>query len=296
MRAVSDVCVSRYNERERICVKIKNWASCIPEELRKNPYTSPVIFEKAPHSLRLFASPFITGARASLGPGATGGLIEGRMQAAPGSPTRQPAEDEEEDRPAKRQRVDGLDGLLDRSSPPLPAPTIATALTSTYAPSPMQFMQSAQTPAPTLANPGATVYASTSLEMASQACPSPSLVPESYPGLTTMPSVPILPAMAQSPYASPYQRSPAGYVSQGLLQGSGGASPHHIDASRVGTPQLGVPGPSQMQISASQGRQSSQASSNRGLATQMGGRERMLLLNEVEELGQPLRKSIAVLF
>ncbi|THH06660.1 hypothetical protein EW145_g3937 [Phellinidium pouzarii] len=31
------VCDSRYNDRERVFVRIKNWASCVPEEVRKKP-------------------------------------------------------------------------------------------------------------------------------------------------------------------------------------------------------------------------------------------------------------------
>ncbi len=99
-----DVCVSRYNERERQCVKIKNWNSCIPEELRKSNFNPPVPFEQAPHSLRLLASPFITGGPNSLGPGATGGIIDGIMQRSP--PRTGPEDDDDEERPSKRQRKD----------------------------------------------------------------------------------------------------------------------------------------------------------------------------------------------
>jgi hypothetical protein len=111
----ADVCVSRYNERERQCVKIKNWNSCIPEELRKSSSNPPVAFDQAPHSLRLLASPFITGAPNSLGPGATGGIIDGVMQKSPARST--PEDEDDEERPTKRQRKD-----RGGTSTPVPVP------------------------------------------------------------------------------------------------------------------------------------------------------------------------------
>lgn len=64
---------SRYNEKDRASIKIKNWSACIPEELRKSNFMATVPFDKAPHALRLHPSPFkqgvMPGAR-----GVTGGI------------------------------------------------------------------------------------------------------------------------------------------------------------------------------------------------------------------------------
>ncbi|KAJ9098712.1 hypothetical protein QFC21_004360 [Naganishia friedmannii] len=61
----TDVCVARYNEKEHLTVRIKNWNSCIPEpalqELRKSDFMQVSTFDKAPHTLRLYKSPFLTG-------------------------------------------------------------------------------------------------------------------------------------------------------------------------------------------------------------------------------------------
>lgn len=55
------VCDSRYNDRERIFVKIKNWNSCVPEEVRKSTEFMPIYpFEKSVLPRR-FPSPFLTG-------------------------------------------------------------------------------------------------------------------------------------------------------------------------------------------------------------------------------------------
>ncbi|KAH9836628.1 uncharacterized protein C8Q71DRAFT_758865 [Rhodofomes roseus] len=55
------VCDSRYNDRERIFVKIKNWNSCVPEEVRKSTEFMPIYpFEKSVFPRR-FSSPFLTG-------------------------------------------------------------------------------------------------------------------------------------------------------------------------------------------------------------------------------------------
>ncbi|KAG7090566.1 hypothetical protein E1B28_009674 [Marasmius oreades] len=68
------VCDSRYNDRDRIFVRIKNWNSCIPEEVRKSDEFMPIYpFERAVYPSRL-ASPFLTTGKKKLkGPG---GLLE----------------------------------------------------------------------------------------------------------------------------------------------------------------------------------------------------------------------------
>ncbi|KAK7019739.1 hypothetical protein VNI00_017979 [Paramarasmius palmivorus] len=67
------VCDSRYNDRDRIFVRIKNWNSCIPEEVRKSEEFMPIYpFERTVYPSRL-ASPFLTMGKLLKGPG---GLVE----------------------------------------------------------------------------------------------------------------------------------------------------------------------------------------------------------------------------
>ncbi|KAG9310450.1 hypothetical protein JVU11DRAFT_9591 [Chiua virens] len=69
------VCHSRYNERERVFVKIKNWASCIPEEVRKKDDFMPIhAFERLVYPPK-FPSPFV-GASPVKGPGGIGEPLE----------------------------------------------------------------------------------------------------------------------------------------------------------------------------------------------------------------------------
>ena len=66
------VCDSRYNDRERAFVKIKNWNSCIPEEVRKKEEFMPIYpFERAVMPRRV-PSPFLTNPRLQ----APGGLVD----------------------------------------------------------------------------------------------------------------------------------------------------------------------------------------------------------------------------
>ena len=54
------VCDNRYHERDHLIVRIKNWNSCIPDEVRKNPDFMPIYpFERIVFPRRV-ASPFIT--------------------------------------------------------------------------------------------------------------------------------------------------------------------------------------------------------------------------------------------
>ncbi|KAI0063253.1 hypothetical protein BV25DRAFT_1802548 [Artomyces pyxidatus] len=69
------VCDSRYNDRERIFVKIKNWNSCVPEEVRKSTEFMPIYpFERMIFPRR-FGSPFLKG-KGVKGPGGIGDSIE----------------------------------------------------------------------------------------------------------------------------------------------------------------------------------------------------------------------------
>ena len=68
------VCHSRYNERERVFVKIKNWASCIPEEVRKKDEFMPIdAFERMVYPGKV-KSPFVGGPNGVMvkGPGGIG--------------------------------------------------------------------------------------------------------------------------------------------------------------------------------------------------------------------------------
>jgi chromatin structure-remodeling complex subunit RSC1/2 len=66
------VCDSRYNDRERVFVKIKNWNSCVPEEVRKSDGFMPIYpFERIVYPRR-YASPFLQ----MPAPG-SGGMLKG---------------------------------------------------------------------------------------------------------------------------------------------------------------------------------------------------------------------------
>ncbi|KAH9947379.1 hypothetical protein B0H21DRAFT_739315 [Amylocystis lapponica] len=69
------VCDSRYNDRERIFVKIKNWNSCVPEEVRKSTEFMPIYPFERPVFPRRFASPFV-GNKNIKAPGGIGDVIE----------------------------------------------------------------------------------------------------------------------------------------------------------------------------------------------------------------------------
>ncbi|KAH7925669.1 hypothetical protein BV22DRAFT_416009 [Leucogyrophana mollusca] len=69
------VCDARYNDRERLFVRIKNWNSCIPEEVRQNEEFMPIYaFERSVYPMKT-TSPFI-GKGAVKGPGGIGEPIE----------------------------------------------------------------------------------------------------------------------------------------------------------------------------------------------------------------------------
>ena len=63
------VCDSRYNDRDRVFVKIKNWNSCIPEEVRKSTEFMPIYpFERTVYPIR-YPSPFLIKGSKVKGPG-----------------------------------------------------------------------------------------------------------------------------------------------------------------------------------------------------------------------------------
>jgi chromatin structure-remodeling complex subunit RSC1/2 len=69
------VCDSRYNDRERIFVKIKNWNSCVPEEVRKSKDFMPIYPFETSVFPRRFPSPFIGGGTVR-GTGGIGDAVE----------------------------------------------------------------------------------------------------------------------------------------------------------------------------------------------------------------------------
>ena len=68
------VCDSRYNDRERIFVKIKNWNSCVPEEVRKSTEFMPIYPFERPIYPRRLGSPFLSGR--VRGPGGIADTVE----------------------------------------------------------------------------------------------------------------------------------------------------------------------------------------------------------------------------
>jgi chromatin structure-remodeling complex subunit RSC1/2 len=73
------VCDSRYNDRVREFVKIKNWNSCVPEEVRKSTEFMPIYLFERPVFPRRMDSPFLQNADTK----GTGGIDEnvGRIAA-----------------------------------------------------------------------------------------------------------------------------------------------------------------------------------------------------------------------
>ncbi|KAL5518380.1 hypothetical protein ACEPAH_62 [Sanghuangporus vaninii] len=75
------VCDSRYNDRERVFVRIKNWASCVPEEVRKKPEWMNIYEFERPVAPRRLTSLFlpqssVKGRRGGRLPGGVGDAVE----------------------------------------------------------------------------------------------------------------------------------------------------------------------------------------------------------------------------
>jgi chromatin structure-remodeling complex subunit RSC1/2 len=69
------VCDSRYNDRDRVFVRIKNWNSCVPEEVRKKEEFMPIYpFEKTVMPGR-FPSPFVGKSAGAGGKRWPGGIL-----------------------------------------------------------------------------------------------------------------------------------------------------------------------------------------------------------------------------
>jgi len=70
------VCDSRYNDRDRTFVRIKNWNSCIPDELRKTDFMPIQPFDRIVMPKKR-ASPFLRGV---VGPGGLDEDTEGKRK------------------------------------------------------------------------------------------------------------------------------------------------------------------------------------------------------------------------
>ncbi|KAK4688769.1 chromatin structure-remodeling complex subunit RSC1/2, partial [Tremellales sp. Uapishka_1] len=114
----TDICNSRYNDREYLCVKIKNWNSCIPDELRQSDFMRVVPFEHHVE-LGLMKSPFLRGIK---GPGFFG---EPRKSAI-GAAGPEGGLDDEDKEPRKR-RDTRQHPVVDEPLPPAPS-TLAQAI------------------------------------------------------------------------------------------------------------------------------------------------------------------------
>lgn len=99
------VCDSRYNDRDRCFVKIKNWNSCIPDEVRKNPDFMPIYpFERTVFPRR-FGSPFLLKGKPIKGPGGFGEPLVKQQDA------------DKTDTPGKRPRRTGTHSIVDQTGP-----------------------------------------------------------------------------------------------------------------------------------------------------------------------------------
>ncbi|TFK84868.1 hypothetical protein K466DRAFT_664886 [Polyporus arcularius HHB13444] len=134
------VCDSRYNDRERAFVKIKNWNSCIPEEFRKKAEFMPIYpFERAVMPRRV-PSPFLTNPKLK----APGAIID----AVPGEKEKEKAESEKPDsgsgrskRP-KRAAVTKAEDQRAAAKAGVPyVPPIPLSSTSTQQPALAPYMQ-----------------------------------------------------------------------------------------------------------------------------------------------------------
>jgi chromatin structure-remodeling complex subunit RSC1/2 len=102
-KADADICNSRYNDKEWLSIRIKNWASCIPEELRQSEYMSIVPFDRQVEP-PVVSSPFVRGIK---GPGFIA------------EPRRQPvAEDDEEFEDQQRRK--GAERVVKPTGPAQP--------------------------------------------------------------------------------------------------------------------------------------------------------------------------------
>ncbi|TFK47979.1 hypothetical protein OE88DRAFT_1635762 [Heliocybe sulcata] len=138
------VCDSRYNDRDRCFVKIKNWNSCIPDEVRKNPDFMPIYpFERTVFPRR-FGSPFLLKGKPIKGPGGIGEPLVKQQDA------------DKPDTPGKRPRRTGTHSIVDQTGPnkglyvgtPGAQPsTVGTSTSHSHYP-PSQQVQLPQLPVP----------------------------------------------------------------------------------------------------------------------------------------------------
>nr|XP_031862624.1 uncharacterized protein CI109_002122 [Kwoniella shandongensis]KAA5529696.1 hypothetical protein CI109_002122 [Kwoniella shandongensis] len=120
------VCHSRFNDREYITVRIKNWNSCIPDDLRQTDFMSVIPFERIIDP-PMVKSPFLLGVQ---GPG-----FVGEPRKAPGGGGEEDEEDEEERQQKRKERTVRPPAPLPAASyappPTVPGPSRLTAATPT---------------------------------------------------------------------------------------------------------------------------------------------------------------------
>ncbi|KAF8168499.1 hypothetical protein B0H34DRAFT_779785 [Crassisporium funariophilum] len=119
------VCDSRYNDRDRVFVRIKNWNSCVPEEVRQSAEFMPIYpFERTIYPVRL-PSPFLTksamGKSAARGPG---GIIDAPLEHAAGGG--------EVENSRKRSRGDGATSSAGVGATSTPYQTQQTSYSAQY--------------------------------------------------------------------------------------------------------------------------------------------------------------------
>ncbi|WVQ95459.1 hypothetical protein IAU59_002556 [Kwoniella sp. CBS 9459] len=96
------VCHSRFNDREYLSVRIKNWNSCIPDELRQTEFMSVIPFERN-IEVPMVSSPFLRGVK---GPGFFGEPKKGSAgDDEDDDEDEKETKEKEKEKPRKRERA-----------------------------------------------------------------------------------------------------------------------------------------------------------------------------------------------
>ncbi|WVW80738.1 hypothetical protein I302_102724 [Kwoniella bestiolae CBS 10118] len=132
----SYVCHSRFNDREHYMVRIKNWNSCIPDELRQSEFMSVISYERN-IEVPMVKSPFLRGVQ---GPGFFG---EPKKILA-GDDEGEDDEDKEKEKPRRRERA----AKRDAQPPPVIDSPINHSPVPTFTPTPASVQIPTPTPGP----------------------------------------------------------------------------------------------------------------------------------------------------
>ncbi|OCF45640.1 chromatin structure-remodeling complex subunit RSC1/2 [Kwoniella heveanensis CBS 569] len=106
------ICHSRFNDREYLSVRIKNWNSCIPDELRQTEFMSVIPFERN-IEVPMVSSPFLRGVK---GPGFFG-------EPKKGSAGDDEDDDEDEKEPKEKEKPRRRERAKRDSNVHAPSPT-----------------------------------------------------------------------------------------------------------------------------------------------------------------------------